>query len=140
MMFWILQLLPSKLWLILPILGIIAIFASHFFRKTPYYLISIIFGYTTLALSLFIGGVIFSNKTWQARVEEMQAKVVQLEKKSQEVNTVIEEKLITKTKTVVVRGQDIIKYIDRELIKYDITCEIPQEFITAHNNAAEEPK
>jgi hypothetical protein len=56
------------------------------------------------------------------------------------------EKVITKTKVVKERGDEIIKYVDREIVKYDTKflpggiCEIPKEFIKAHNDAAEPPK
>ena len=54
--------------------------------------------------------------------------------------------MITKTQIVRTRGEDIIRYVDREVIKYDEKfakggiCEIPQEFINAHNDAAEAVK
>ena len=35
------------------------------------------------------------------------------------------------------RGDDIIKYVDREITKYDQQCVIPKEFVKAHNDAAE---
>jgi hypothetical protein len=56
------------------------------------------------------------------------------------------EKVVTKTQIIKTRGEDIVKYIDREIVKYDEkfakggVCEIPQEFIDAHNRAAEAPK
>ena len=53
---------------------------------------------------------------------------------------------MTKTQIVKTRGKDIVKYVDREIVKYDTKfakggmCEIPQEFIKAHNDAAEAVK
>jgi hypothetical protein len=53
---------------------------------------------------------------------------------------------VTKTQVIRTRGETITKYIDREIVKYDEKfakggmCEIPQEFIQAHNSAAEAPK
>ena len=47
---------------------------------------------------------------------------------------------------VKIKGEEVIKYVDRELVKYDTKfaaggqCEIPKEFIKAHNDAAEAPK
>jgi len=55
-------------------------------------------------------------------------------------------KVVTKTQIVRTRGENIIKYVDREIVKYDTKfapggiCEIPKEFIKAHNDAAELPK
>jgi hypothetical protein len=53
---------------------------------------------------------------------------------------------VTKTQVVKDRGAEIIKYIDREIVKYDTKflpggeCKIPKEFIESHNKAAEAPK
>jgi hypothetical protein len=38
------------------------------------------------------------------------------------------------------RGEDSIKYVDREIVKYDSQCVIPKEFIDVVNKAAEQPK
>ena len=38
------------------------------------------------------------------------------------------------------RGDDIVKYVDKEITKYNNICEIPKEFIDAHNHAAESLK
>jgi hypothetical protein len=55
-------------------------------------------------------------------------------------------KVVTKTQVIKTRGEDIVKYVDREVVKYDTKfapgeeCEIPKEFIKAINDAAEGPK
>ena len=64
------------------------------------------------------------------------------EAKSAEVNTVIETKIVNKVKEIKVQGDEVIKYVDREIVKYDTKfipggiCEIPKEVISAHNAAA----
>ena len=61
-------------------------------------------------------------------------------------NTKITTKVVTKTQIIRTRGEDIVKYVDREIVKYDEKfakggeCEIPKEFIKALNDAAEPPK
>ena len=72
-----------------------------------------------------------AKAVYDKAIAEAQAKVV---------NTTLETKVITKTQVVKIRGDDIIKYVDREVTKYDNTCIIPKEFITSHNRAAEQPK
>ena len=85
------------------------------------------------------------EQEWRERVALVQAKVAAAEQLSKEENIKIVEKVVEKTKIVRTRGTDIIKYVDREVIKYDVkfapggVCEIPQEFITAYNRAAEVP-
>ena len=70
----------------------------------------------------------------------MEAKVAEAEAKSATANTDIVEKTVIKTQVIKERGQDIVKYVDREVVKYDTTCIIPKEFVAAHNKAAEAPK
>jgi hypothetical protein len=76
----------------------------------------------------------------------MEAKVAAAEVQSVKENVKIVEKVVKKTEYITRRGQDIIQYVDREIVKYDTkfapggVCEIPKEFIKAHNDAAEAPK
>jgi len=110
--------------------------------KTPIQIISIL----AIAIGTFMSGAIYDNNAWQARVKEMQDKVAAAEVQSKEENIKIVEKIVTKTQVIKTRGEDIIKYVDREIVKYDTKfapggeCEIPKEFIKAINDAAEAPK
>ena len=76
----------------------------------------------------------------------MEAKVAAAEAESQKENVKIVEKVVNKVQIVKTRGEDIIKYVDKEIIKYDTKflpgeiCEIPNEFVEAHNRAAEVAK
>ena len=103
-----------------------------------------------LGIALLVSGVYFRGgyaveQEWRERVALVQAKVAAAEQLSKEETIKIVEKVVEKTKIVRTRGTDIIKYVDREVIKYDVkfapggVCEIPQEFITAYNRAAEVP-
>jgi hypothetical protein len=78
-------------------------------------------------------------------VAEVEARLKVAEQQSATENTRIETRVVKKTEYITRRGQDIVQYVDREVVKYDTkfaaggACEIPQEFITAHNRAAEAP-
>lgn len=93
-----------------------------------------------------MAGAIYDNDAWEARVKEMEEKVAAAEVQSKEENIKIVEKVVNKVQIVKTRGQDIVKYVDREVVKYDTKfapggiCEIPKEFIKALNDAAEAPK
>jgi hypothetical protein len=110
--------------------------------KTPIQLGSI----AAIVIGTFISGAIYDNNAWEARVKEMEAKVAIAETQSKEENIKIVEKVVTKTQVIKTRGQDIVKYVDREVVKYDTKfapggeCEIPKEFIKSINDAAEPPK
>jgi hypothetical protein len=94
----------------------------------------------TLAVSIYLLGMLYVNNSWKEKAAKLEQQVTELAAKSQQVNTVVENKLITKTEIVRVRGDDIVKYVDREVVKYDTSCVIPREFTEAHNRAAEQPK
>ena len=84
--------------------------------------------------------MLYVNNWWKDKAAKLEQQVTELAAKSSETNTVIEKKYITKTQIVKQRGDDVIKYVDREVVKYDTQCVIPQEFVDAHNRAAEQPK
>jgi 4-hydroxyphenylpyruvate dioxygenase-like putative hemolysin len=97
-------------------------------------------------IATWFEGAISNQNAWVARVKEMEAKIAKAETESKEVNTVIKEKVVKQIQIVKTRGDDIIQYVDREIVKYDTKfaaggqCEIPAEFIKAHNQAAEKIK
>ena len=145
---WLLNLLPEWIFYAILAIGTIGLLLLKFtpfipvlYRTaiTPVLFLFVVFG-------IFMSGSIYASKDWLARVKEMQAKVVIVEVKSKEENVKIVEKVVKKTEYITRRGQDIIQYVDREIVKYDTkftpggVCEIPKEFIKAHNDAAEAPK
>lgn len=91
-------------------------------------------------------GAFAEKAAWEARVKEMEEKVRISEEKSKEVNTEIVTKIVTKTKVIKEKAQERIAYIDREVVKYDTKflpggeCEIPKEFFSVINQAAEPVK
>lgn len=150
---WILQWLPNWIFYAVLLAGVFGLVLTYFIRflsfipflyvyKTPIQLISI----AAIAIGTFMAGAIHDNESWEARVREMEEKVAAAEVQSKEENIKIVEKVVNKVQIVKTRGQDIVKYVDREVVKYDTkfapggVCEIPKEFIKAHNDAAEAPK
>ena len=83
---------------------------------------------------------------WRERVAEVEQKLKIAEAESARENVKIVERVVKKTEYITRRGQDIIQYVDREIVKYDVKfapggqCEIPREFIATINRAAEAPK
>ena len=147
---WILQWLPN--WIFYAIffaglLGLVATFVMKFIPlvyvyRTPIQAVSVVL----IALGTYMAGAISNEEAWQARVKEMEAKVAAAAIESEQENVKIVEKVVKKTEYIKTRGEDIVKYIDKEIVKYDTKflpggqCEIPKEFIEAHNRAAEAPK
>jgi uncharacterized membrane protein len=138
-MFWVLEIFPNWVWWVLLIAGLFSYFLSHLIPLKTYQLPIKIAGGTLVAAVIFILGLLYADGVWQQAAKELQAKVVAAEAKSQVVNEVIKERVVTKTQVVKQRGEATVEYITREVVKHDTSCMIPPEFINAHNRAAETP-
>ena len=150
---WILHFLPDAviLWFcnILLLVGIVLTVAGFFAHRIPlvwqYQLPFKVLGIALLVLGVYFRGGYAVEAEWRERVAEVEAKLKVAEEKSAKENTRIETRVVKKTEYITRRGQDIVQYIDREIVKYDTKfapggqCEIPREFIAAHNRAAEAP-
>jgi hypothetical protein len=85
----------------------------------------------------FWGRSIVENK-WQARVAELEQKLQAAEQHSQEINTVIQERVVTKTKVI---KQNV--YVNREIIRevagaqLDATCTLPRSSVVLHDSASQ---
>ena len=147
---WILQWLPNWIFYGIFFAGLLGLLATYIMKFIPF-----VYVYRTpiqaasilaIAIGTYMSGAISNEEAWQARVKEMEAKVAAAEIESQKENVKVVEKIVKKTEYITRRGQDIIQYVDREIVKYDTkfaaggVCEIPQEFIKAINTAAEAPK
>lgn len=149
---WILHFLPdSFVELVVDLIfwsGLLATIISCFLLKYLVRLLPAVSAYTgpvqIASVALFLTGVYFEGSystemAWRERVADLEKQVAAAEQRSNEVNEEIKTQTVTRTKVVKQRGEEIVKYIDRELVKYDTSCVIPKEFITAHNRAAEAP-
>jgi hypothetical protein len=147
---WILHLLPDTLiaWIvnIILIAGAVVTVAGFFVRFIPFvntYRIPVqIAGILLLTIGVYFEGGYSTEMAWRERVREVEAKLQVAEKQSAEVNTEIVTRVVTKTKLVQERGNDIIRYIDREVVKnqevirFVENCPIPDVIINTHNAAA----
>ena len=147
---WILSWLPNWIFYAIFFVGLLGLLATYVMKfipfvyvyRTPIQAISIL----TIVIGTYMSGAISNEEAWQAKVKEMELKVAAAEVKSVKENIKIVEKVVTKTEYITRRGQDIIQYVDKEVVKYDTkfapsgVCELPKEFIKAINNAAETPK
>ena len=137
---WILQFLPNWIFYLLLLSGIAGFLVTHFIKVLPQAQLIKLASGLAIVIGLYMIGAISNNDAWLARVKDLEVKVAEAEAKSATVNTEIVQKTVTKTQIVRERGQDIVQYVDREVVKYDNNCVIPKEFVTAHNKAAEAPK
>lgn len=151
---WILNFIPD-LYLQMAIFAVIAagivLYLASFLLKLfpvllPYQQIVRIISVLLITLGVYFAGGYGTEMEWRKRVQDMQAKVAQAEEQSKQANTKIDKKSKEKVKIIREKGIVVKQYIDREVIKYDTKfapggqCEIPNEFIKAHNDSAEAPK
>ena len=147
---WIISFLPDWVFHVITFMGVLGTVAGFVLGMIPViktYIIPIrVISILLLSIGLYLEGGLADYQVWEAKVKEVEAKLAQAELQSAKENTKIVTKVITKTQIVRTRGQDIVRYVDREIVKYDVKfapggiCEIPKEFIKAHNDAAEVPK
>ena len=147
---WILQWLPNWIFYGIFFAGLLGLLATYVMKfipfvyvyRTPIQAVSVL----AIVIGTYMSGAISNEEVWQARVKEMEAKVAAAEVESAKENVKIVEKVVVKTEYITRRGQDIIQYVDKEVVKYDTKflpggqCEIPKEFIKAINTASEAPK
>ena len=134
-------------WIFYGILAI-GIFGLLFSRFVPFYYRAVaqVISYLALAVGLFMIGAVKGSESLLADIKELKEKVSVAEEQSVKETVKVETKYINKTQVIRERGQDVVQYIDREVVKYDTKflpggmCEIPKEFIEAHNKAAEKLK
>jgi len=145
---WILEWLPN--WVFGAIffggfVGLLATYALKFIPflstyRIPIQLLSVI----ALCFGTYMLGAIADNNAWLAKVKDVEAKVAEVQVQSAKENIKIVEKVVKKLEIVRIQGAEVIKYVDREVVKYDTKfapggiCEIPKEFFIAHDDAAKE--
>jgi hypothetical protein len=133
-------------WLIIAA-GVTGVLAGWIGKWIPFYgnYVKILqpIGIVLLVLGVWLRGGYDVEMAWRAKVAEAEARVAVAEQKSQETNTVIEQKIVEKTKVIKGKTEYITQYLDREvvkkeeIIKYIEQCPVPKEIIDIHNQAAE---
>jgi hypothetical protein len=138
---WLLQLIPDGIFVWLTYLlfaaGVILYVASKLVSWIPlmgqYRFPAELTGVVALVIAAyFYGGV-----SYREQIAEMKQRVQIAEEKSQQVNTVIETKIIEKVKVV---KQNV--YITREIVKevagrqLDAQCSLPRSTISLHDSAS----
>ena len=147
---WIISFLPNWVFHLLLTAGILGTIAGFVLGMIPLiqkYIFPIrIISILLLSFSLYIEGGLSNEESWQLKVKEVEAKLDQKEVQSQAETVKIVEKVITKTAYIKTKGQDIIRYLDKEVIKdnevikYVETCPaIPQVILKSVNQAATIP-
>ncbi len=140
---WILQLLPNALILwfcnILLLVGVVLTVAGFFIHRLPflyqYQLPFKIVGIALLALGVYFRGGYAVEAEWRQRVAELEAQLKVAQAESARVNTVIQDRVVTKTQVIREKGETIIERVE-VAVPVNAACPVPQEAIDVHNEAA----
>ena len=142
---WMTSLIPDSLfvWIyyIFTIAGVSLYICSKLVEWIPmmgqYKLPAELVGIVLLVVGSYMFGSYGNEMVWRERVAELQAKVKVAEEKSQQVNTVIETKIVTKVKVI---KENV--YVNREIIKevagkqLDAQCTLPKSTVVLHDSAS----
>lgn len=136
-----LNLLPDWVFMAVLGVGVAGYIISFILKKLPptrLYAIPV----SVLSIALIAAGVYFTGgritqRAWEAKVKELTEKVTELENRGEKITTVVQERVVKKLEIVRIPGNEIVKYVDREIVKYDSKCDIPTEVVKAHNAAAQ---
>tara|TARA_R110000868_G_scaffold172939_3_gene408935 strand:- start:705 stop:1127 length:423 start_codon:yes stop_codon:yes gene_type:complete len=137
---WYLSLLPNAFFHAIVVAGVVAVLGSMFLKMIPfvskYYIPMRIIGFVVFTFGIYFEGGLANEEQWVAKVKEMEVKVAAAEAEGKKETIKIQQKVVVQQQVIREKGEDIVRYIDREIVKYDNSCIIPKEVIDTHNKAA----
>ena len=153
---WLLHLLPDSFLEFIVnavlLLGIILTFLSFFVLNRILRFIPVLAGYVTpiqvVSVLILTAGVYFkggyvTEMMWREEVKKVQEELDKAKNKAAEVVVQVEEKVIFRDRVIKEKGETLIQYVDREIVKkeevvkYIENCPVPAEIIDIHNQAAQ---
>ena len=143
-MSWVIGLLPDWISYALIAIGLIGIAATYLLQFFPFvnlYKIPIqLASIAIVILGVYMAGALSNEEEWQDKISNLEKQVKELNVKSEKINTEIVTKYITKQQIIKEKGEEQIRYIDREITKYNDICPLPKEVMIVHNQATIPPK
>jgi len=110
---WMLGLIPEWVWTTLLVGSVIGILSAWLLKRIPFvsqYRFPIqAVSVASLLVSIWFISANSTNAVWEAKVKDLEAKVKLAEEQSTEKNVEIQEKVVTQTKVIKEKGQDIRK-------------------------------
>jgi len=140
---WILSFLPTWIFYAITVIGILGLISSYVLGMIPlitqYKLPLQILSVVVIAFGVFIIGGVENELSWQAKVKELEAQVAVATAKSNETNTKIQYKVVTKIKIVKEQVEVVKKEIEiqKEFINTD--CKVNPTAIDLYNKAVADP-
>jgi len=144
---WFLSLVPDSIFILIYYVmlsaGIVLYIASKLVTWIPmigqYRLPAEIVGVVLLVIGAYFYGGHGVQSAWLDRVAELEAKVQAAESKSQQVNTVIETKIVERVKIVEKKVEVVRKEIEIQKEVINAECKINDVAIELYNKAISDP-
>jgi len=144
---WFLSLVPDSIFILIYYImlsvGIVLYIASKLVTWIPmmgqYKLPAEIVGVIFLVVGAYFYGGHGVQKAWLERVAELESKVKAAESKSQEVNTVIQTKIVERVKVVEKKVEVVRKEIEIQREVINAECKINDVAIELYNKAISDP-
>jgi len=137
---WLLTLFPYWVFDLALVIGVLGLIASYFLKVLP--LPAQLAALALTIVAVWFQGGIANDQQWEAKVQELEKRVLEAEAKSAVTNTEIVTKTVKQIQVIRERGDTITEYIDREVVrdqevvKFIENCEIPNVIVNTHNEAA----
>jgi hypothetical protein len=140
-MSWLINFLPEWVFHIVIFLGIGSLIASAILKRLPtlytYSFITYFAGLILIVSGVWFEGALTEKTNWEEKVKELENKVQVAEARSQQVNTVIETKVVERVKIVKDTknaNKETAKLIARQL---DDRCVVPESTVMLINSASQ---
>jgi flagellar biosynthesis component FlhA len=143
---WLLDFMPDWIFHAILLAGSLGLISSFILNFIPtfklYHLPLQVISVLLIALGIWFEGAMSNQAEWEAKVKDLEVKVAEAEAESQKENIKIVTKTVKQIEVVREKGQEIITYVDkevvkdREVIKFVENCPIPEIIISTHNAAA----
>jgi len=136
---WILSIIPNIIAHLLLFVGILALLGSLLLGMIPlvkkYKLPLNILAALLIGFGAFLEGKIAYEAKMEQQVVSLKVQLAEARVAASQQNVEIVTEYLTDTQVIREKGETIIRYIDREIIKYDERCEIPNEVIDVLNQS-----
>jgi NADH:ubiquinone oxidoreductase subunit 6 (subunit J) len=136
---WILNLIPDWVWHVVLALSLVTMAATYFLRMIPFMATNAIqlrfVAVLILILTVWMEGGIANEAKWQARVQELEARVAVAEKAAAEANGKIETVYVDRVEVVKEIQYVVRKDIARTAAELDVNCRVSPRAIELLNQA-----
>ena len=136
---WLTYLIPdsSMLWALHGIVTFAVILYVGSFFAGPYKMIVAPIALMTGLFGVFMEGKYYGATDCRTKVAEMQQRVNEAEKQSQQTNTVIKTKIVERIKVVKETADANVQYVNKVVVKYDNLCTLSNAAVMLHNSASQ---